>query len=74
MTPHDPCRSETLELLDYAQSYEREGLLLYDEILYVEVAIVDTWLAHRAAQGHRDNPFHLRLMDRIRKAKEDGVS
>lgn len=30
MTPHDPCRSETLELLDYAQSYEREGLLLYD--------------------------------------------
>jgi hypothetical protein len=71
MSMHEPCRSETIELLDYAQMGGREGLLLYDETLYVEVAVVDDWLGRKAATASRGEAVRKLLMERIRQTAGD---
>jgi len=44
-----------------------EALLLWEDTLYVQVAVVDEWLARPA---HASDPLLARLAERIRRAKE----
>lgn len=69
MTPREPCYSETLDLIDFAQSDGREAILLYDETFYVELVAVDMWLVCKAAKESRADSVRQLLVERIRKAK-----
>lgn len=61
--------AETMELLAYAQQRDREleALLLFEDTLYVQAAVVDEWLS-RAARVN--DPLLGRLVERIRQARD----
>lgn len=69
MTRSESCRPETVDLIDFAQTDGREAILLYDETFYVELAVVDEWLARRASKENRSEAVRGMLVHRIRKAK-----
>jgi hypothetical protein len=64
----EPC-PETMDLIAFTQTVEEDALLQYRDTVYVQLDIVDRWLARKAARASRGEAVRRFMMERIRKAR-----